>query len=236
LGELHVRRGRYDDGLALMECSIAVFDELAYAFGVSGVLPFVAEVKAHLGQFAEARSYAEQGAERAGQANHRWGVGFPLFVNGLAALAEGACSEALSPFQQAAAAFGEVRHQENRGWVLGPCGLAALAVGDTVAARQRIKEALQIGAELQTLMPVLYALPAAARLFLCEGAEERAVEVYACASRYEFVSNSRWFHDLVVEAISSASAQLPAEVVAEAQAKGQAKDWDVMAVDLLAEL
>jgi predicted ATPase/DNA-binding SARP family transcriptional activator len=236
LGELHVRRGRYDDGLALMESSIAVFDELTYAFGVSGVLPFVAEVKAHLGQFAEARSYAEQGAERAGQANHRWGVGFSLFVNGLAALAEGACSEALSLFQQAAAAFGEVRHQENRGWVLGPCGLAALAVGDTVAARQHIKEALQIGAELQTLMPVLYALPAAARLLICEGAEERAVEVYACASRYEFVSNSRWFHDLVGEAISSASAQLPAEVVAEAQAKGQAKNWDVMAVDLLAEL
>jgi predicted ATPase/DNA-binding SARP family transcriptional activator len=236
LGELHVRRGRYDDGLALMESSIAVFDELTYAFGVSGVLPFVAEVKAHLGQFAEARSYAEQGAERASQANHRWGVGFSLFANGLAALAEGACSEALSLFQQAAAAFGDVRHRENRGWVLGPCGLAALAAGDTVAARKHIKEALEIGAELQTLMPVLYALPAAARLLICEGAEERAVEVYACASCYEFVSNSRWFHDLAGEAISSASAKLPAKVVAQAKTAGRAKDWSAMTEDLLAEL
>jgi predicted ATPase len=236
LGELHVRRGRYDDGLVLMESSIGVFDELTYAFGVSGVLPFIAEAKAHLGQYREARSYAEEAVVRAGEADHLWSVAFSQFVNGLAVLAEGTCSDALSLFHQAAAAFDEVRHQENRGWVLGPLALAALAAGDTGTARERIKEALEIGGELQTFMPVIYALPSAALLLAGLGAVERAVEVYACASRYEFVSNSHWFHDLAGEAIASAAAQLPAEVVAQAKRTGRAKDWSTMAQHLPAEL
>ncbi len=236
LGELHVRRGRYDDGLALLESSIAVFQELTYLFGASGVLPFVAEANAHLGRYGEARSNAERATLSAKRANFRWSVAFSQFVTGLAVLAEGAHNEARSLFQEATAGFEEVRHRENRGWVLGPCGLAELAAGDTVAARQSIKEALEIGAELQTLMPVLYALPAAARLLICEGAEEQAVEVYACARRYEFVSNSCWFHDLVGEAVASVAARLPANVVAEAEAGGQAMDWHAMAGHLLAEL
>jgi tetratricopeptide (TPR) repeat protein len=236
LGDALVRCGRYDDGLVLFESSIDIFEELAYASGASAVLPFLAEAKLHLGRCGEARTDALRGIARARQANFRWGVGFSHFANGLAALAEGAGHEALSLFQASVAAFEELRHRENRGWVAGPLGMAALATGETALAARSILEALEIGVELRAFMPVIYGLPAAALLLAGQGAAERAVEVYACASRYEFVANSRWFEDLVEKPVAAAAAPLQAELVQAARERGRALEWDVMAAQLLAEL
>ncbi|HSR32353.1 MAG TPA: BTAD domain-containing putative transcriptional regulator [Anaerolineae bacterium] len=236
LGEVLARCGRYDDGLALMENSIDIFDELVYAFGVSGAIPFLAEAKLHLGRYEEARADAMQGKVRADQGKHRWSVGFSLFVNGLAALAEGVHREALSLFQESAAIFAEIRHRENRGWVLGPLGLAARERGEKALAWHCVVEALEIGCELGAFMPVIYGLPAVALLLADQGAAVRAVEVYACASRYEFVANSCWFEDVVAEPLAAAVALLPAEQAEAARARGQALEWDGLAAELLAEM
>jgi predicted ATPase/DNA-binding SARP family transcriptional activator len=236
LGEVLVRSGRYEDGLVSMESSIDIFDELVYAFGVSGVLPFVAEAKVHLGRYGEARADASQGKVRADEAKHRWGVGFSQFVDGLTALAEGAYREALALFQESVAAFEEVRHRENRGWVLGPLGLAARRAGETALARQCVAEALAIGTRLGAFMPLIYGLPAAALLLADQGAPDRAVAVYACVSRYEFVANSRWFQDVAGRQLAEVAAGLPPEVVAAARARGRDQDLAATARELLDDL
>jgi len=236
LGEVYIRRGRYEAGLALMESSIEIFEDLAYAFGATGPLPFVAEAEAHLGRYGEARTDGMHAVACARQVNRRWSIGFSLFGAGLATLGEGNWREALALFQESAAVFDEVRHRENRGWVAGPLGMAALAAGETALARRSILEALQIGMELRAFMPVIYGLPAAALLLVGEGVVERAVETYACASRYEFVANSRWFDDLAGRPVAAAAALLPAELVDAARERGRAQDWDRMAAQLLAEL
>jgi len=75
--------------------------------------------------------------------------------------------------------------------------------------------------------------PAAALLLAEQGAAERAVEVYACATRYGFVANSRWFEDLVGQPLRTMAASLPAEAVESAQEQGRLKDWGVIAGELL---
>jgi hypothetical protein len=139
-------------------------------------------------------------------------------------------------FQESIAVFEEVRQKENRGWALGPLGLAARGAGEMGLARECVTEALQTGVELGALMPVMYGLPIAALLLADQGAVERAVEVYACASRYGFVANSRWFEDVVGQHLGTMAASLPAEAVDAAQEQGWLKDWDVMAAELLGEL
>ena len=84
-------------------------------------------------------------------------------------------------------------------------------------------------------MPVMYGLPVAALLLADQGAVDRAVEVYACASRYDFVSKSRWFEDVVGHQIRTMAASLPAEAVELAVNRGRAQDWDVMAAEVLTE-
>jgi tetratricopeptide (TPR) repeat protein len=240
-----VRRGRFDEGLALMESSVDLYEDLGHRYGRLGLLAFLGESKVHLGRYAEARADAQQGAALSRQAKHRWGVGFAQFVDGLGALvgdpplqgaAEGPGREALALFQEAMAVFEEVRHRENRGWVLGPLGLAARETGETALAREWVIEALKTGVELGAFMPVMYGLPAAALLLAAQGAVERAVEAYACASRYGFVANSCWFKEVAGKPIAAAASVLPAELIEAARAKGQGQAWKAMAAALLTDL
>jgi len=68
------------------------------------------------------------------------------------------------------------------------------------------------------------------------GEVERAVELYALASRYRRVANSRWFEDIAGNHIAAAAATLPPKVVAAAQARGRARDLDATVTELLVEL
>jgi hypothetical protein len=103
-------------------------------------------------------------------------------------------------------------------------------------ARQLICQTLRALEEIRTLEPYLYALPAAALLLNDEGQIERAVELYALASRYPFVAHSRWFEDVVGNTLAEVAAGLPAERVAVLQERGRARDVATTAAQLLAEL
>jgi hypothetical protein len=82
---------------------------------------------------------------------------------------------------------------------------------------------------LQTVLPFV------ARLLARQGQGERAVEVYALASRYGYVANSHRYHDLVGQYIEGLVASLPPDVVASAQAHGRARDVWATAEELLAD-
>ena len=59
--------------------------------------------------------------------------------------------------------------------------------------------------------PLLWALPATALILASEGEVERAVELYALASRYPLVAKSRWFADVAGNTLEEVAATLPAE-------------------------
>jgi hypothetical protein len=68
------------------------------------------------------------------------------------------------------------------------------------------------------------------------GREERAVELFALASRSPFVANSRWFDDVIGQPIAAATVRLQPEAVARAQERGQALDRETTMAGLAAEL
>ena len=84
--------------------------------------------------------------------------------------------------------------------------------------------------------PALFGLLGLSLLLADEGDVERAIELYAPASRYPFVSSSRWFEDVAGREIASAAATLPAEQRAAARQRGQARDLAATAEELLTEL
>jgi hypothetical protein len=65
---------------------------------------------------------------------------------------------------------------------------------------------------------------------------ERAVELYALASRYPHVANSRWFEDIAGKEIATVAATLPLDVVAAAQERGRTRDLETTVQELLIEL
>ena len=68
------------------------------------------------------------------------------------------------------------------------------------------------------------------------GERERAVEVYALASRHPFVANSRWFYDVFGRHIEALAATLPPEVAEAARERGRARDLEATVKELLVEL
>jgi hypothetical protein len=75
-----------------------------------------------------------------------------------------------------------------------------------------------------------------ALLLAADGEKERAVELYALASRFPLVSQSRWFADMVGKQIAAAADTLTAERVAILQESGRTRNLEAMAAELLAEL
>jgi len=112
----------------------------------------------------------------------------------------------------------------------------ALLLGDLGQAQQHLAEALRRVIEHRSFLALLLTLPVVARLLAEQGQAERAVEVYALASRYPYVANSRWYEDLVGQRIAAVAATLPPEVVAAAQERGRARDPWATAEEMAAEL
>ena len=75
-----------------------------------------------------------------------------------------------------------------------------------------------------------------ALLLADQGEAERAVELYALASRYPYVGHSRYWEHLAGRRIAAVAATLPPEVVAAAEARGRARDLAATVTQLLAEL
>jgi hypothetical protein len=125
----------------------------------------------------------------------------------------------------------EVGKQEDFGEVLATLSVVSQRLDRIEQARQQVCEALRLSAA----MHAPFAPAAAALLLADEGQLERAVEVYALASRHPVVANSRWCEDVVGKKITAVAATLPPEVVAAAQERGQARDLRATAEELLEE-
>jgi len=102
--------------------------------------------------------------------------------------------------------------------------------------QQFLEPSLGYCLETRNLKAVLWAIPAAAFLFLVAGERGKAVELYALASSQPFVANSKWFADVVGNKIEAIAATLPDEQVAGTRASGRKKDLWQTVESLLEEL
>jgi hypothetical protein len=86
------------------------------------------------------------------------------------------------------------------------------------------------------LAPAIFSIALVALLLAHQGEAERAVELYALASRHPYVGNSRYWEDTIGRHIAAVAATLPPEVVAAAQERGRARDLEATVAELLTEL
>jgi tetratricopeptide (TPR) repeat protein len=197
----------------------------------------LSSIDLHLGRYKEARAHAQTGLAVAREHGPPDCVCKNLLLLGCLELAQGTPAEAHEFLREGADAFRSIGgHWDDRSWAQVSLSLAAHGLGDTPGARQHLRHALELAQETGVVPPLLWALPAMALLLAAKGEIERAVELYALASRYPMVAKSRWFADVVGYQIAAAVAILPAERVAIAERRGQARDLEAAVAELLAEL
>ena len=105
--------------------------------------------------------------------------------------------------------------------VLSLRAIAEGGLGKTVQGRQHLYEALNASVD-EAFMVRVFPISGVAFLLADAGEHERAVELYALASRYPYVANSRWFEDVFGRHIDAVAATLPPEVAEAALERGRA--------------
>jgi hypothetical protein len=154
---------------------------------------------------------------------------------GCIALAENAYGDAEHWLHDSAIVFRKIGKRDGLSYTLAALACVACRSSQPDPARQHIGEALETAVETQFFGALMFSLPATALLISGQGETARAVELYALASRYSFVANSRWFEDVVGRHIAAAATALPPKVIAEAQERGRAQDITVAMKELSAE-
>jgi tetratricopeptide (TPR) repeat protein len=237
LGMILTWIGKYTEAQSALEQSVSQFADLdSLRPHLIQASERLAWVKMHLGDYGKARERAETCLSLAQQMGHRYWIARARLALGLLSLVDMAYGEARQRIRDSVATLREVGRRHQLRQALASLAYAARATGDNDRARRCLHECLQPGDGRGSILPLLYALPAKALLLADQGAGERAVELYALASRYQVVSNSRWFEDVAGRQIAQAAASLPPEAVAAARKRGRERDLWATVGELLAEL
>jgi tetratricopeptide (TPR) repeat protein len=226
--------GQFARARSQIEEAIAIYHDLGGHGPLVGV--HLAAADLHLGQYEEVRALALGALERCEDTGFSRGVGLAYWTLGREALAREAFDEAQTLLQRSVAVLEEIEQQDEGSSALATLGIAAWRRGRFSQAVGYEFESLQRATEIRAFMPLTIALPALAMLLANQGKPERAVDLYALASRPPYVANSRWFDDVVGKRMATVAASLSPAAAEAARERGRSRDlWDTVA-ELLAEL
>ncbi|MCP4540926.1 MAG: protein kinase [Chloroflexi bacterium] len=236
LGEALWLRGEFSEARSTLEESLTLYTNLEWRMGMLIANEFLSSVKRHQGMYEQARDHGQLTLTLAREIDEQTGVGYALFMLGNVKLAEQAYADAQQLLQESATIFQNVGQRDELGWALAVLGYTVHRLGQSSRAQQYLYQALRTATEIGAFVPLMFVLPMTALFLADQNEKERAVELYALASCYSFVSNSRWFDDVAGKHIAAVAATLPPDVVAAAQERGRARDMDATVAELLVEL
>jgi predicted ATPase len=236
LGRVLEQVAKFSEARSVLQQSLELYTDLGRSNFVTAAHSSLGSLELHMGHYEDACDRAHTGLALAQEHGPRFCVALNHLQLGCLELAQGVPSAAHQLLMESAAVYREVGPRDDLGMALGCLTIAALELGDTPGARQHLCHALEIAQETGAVPPLIWGLPAMALLLVSDGANERAVELYALASRFPLVAESRWFADVAGDTLAEVAATLPVDQVAVLQERGRARDMEATAAELLAEL
>jgi hypothetical protein len=123
------------------------------------------------------------------------------------------------------------------GWVLGTHAAVVRRQGQPEVAKKYIYDALHTVSGVLGLITLIFGLTAYIDLLVDEGQEDRALEIVALLEKYPMFGTSRGFPELYdAPRLAAIRAAKSPEIAAELEARGQARDLQETAAEIVAEL
>jgi DNA-binding SARP family transcriptional activator/predicted ATPase len=236
LGLTLVWLGKLAEADSLLEESVASYQAIGGLAEVARLYAVLAQIKALQGSYERARALARTCLSMAQESGSWREIGISCWVLGGVATAEQAYAQAQSWLQEGVAVLKRVGMPDVLNAALATSGYAAWGAGQPLQAKEYLAQALCNARQTQSLGALLFVLPGVALLMVSRGEIERAVELYALASRHPLVTNARWFADIAGRFIADAAAELPSNVVSAARARALALSLDGAMAGVMAEL
>lgn len=237
-GDSHLLHGRYAEADLAYEAALAIYRELGADIVFARVTSWQSFTSIWAGAYERARAQAQRALEigRMRNATRHGFCGHAHMALGRAALAEGAWADAEQSLGESLVIYGKGHPDDWQAQALSCLSLVARAMGQGAEARQHLAQALQITLRTRGMVATAVALSACALLLCDAGEAERAVEVYAVATRHPFAAGSPWFEDVAGRTLAGAAEGLPKEVVAAAKERGCTRDVNAALRELLTEI
>jgi tetratricopeptide (TPR) repeat protein len=239
-GKLHlasalVTQGRFHEAYPMLEEAVGISGDLGerLVFGIANEI--LAWCEMNMGLYEAARGHEAAAISILEEVDDQAAIALGNLGLGTLALAEGGHTKARQLLQRSAALFRETETRHEEGLAHAYLALALLGEDQVAQAHRHLYEALQAGTEIGAWPPIVQALPGVALLLAREGERERAVELYALASRYPYVGKSRLCEHVAGRQIAAIAAALPSDVVAAAEERGRERDLDATVAELLEE-
>jgi tetratricopeptide (TPR) repeat protein len=226
LGVLMAWAGQYEQSKESLTRAEALFEEL----GLRPPAIILGNVLAMLGEYDEVVDYCYRYMATAGETTYTANEARANNWLTYAALAHEEYAQAHILSRQSIAAYEACGLMAYAGAGYGFLALAARGLGEHSHSLQYQEKGLCIQMEVGQLGPLGIRLcaPVTAVLLADNDHPKEAIAAYAFATNHPMVANSVWFDEVVGEEVRAAAAQLPSEVVQEAQRQGRESDpWQM---------
>jgi tetratricopeptide (TPR) repeat protein len=249
LGECLQNLGEFDKAERLLEKAITVHKELENTIYFFVTLFDLCTTKLDLGKYVEAYKLAQsaldissrssqtgRGLAVVGWDTNKRRLGFSLTCLGMTSLALGKVAEAENFLQRSLESLQGLPLTSFSAYHHILLGIVHLRFYRPEQAKEHIRDSFHIGVKINSILVHIPTLGAAA-LYLAYGRSlERAVEIYALASRYPWIAKSKWCQDVIEAPLTSLTASLSTEAIAAAQERGRERDLEAAVQELLNEL
>jgi tetratricopeptide (TPR) repeat protein len=236
VGETCVDLAKFSEALFLYGEAAQVLEELGDHRGLALARLRLGETEGLMGHYEKATSHLRAALTLAQETNERHIRGLSIMNLGWVYLGQTRCVDAQEQLLLALSIYHGMEHQ----WFVETCSAflahASLGLGRRGDAEEYLRVALGSAARAGQPGPIWKALCAVALLRLADGEVEEAVELQTLLSRYPVLSKAQFYEDIVWQHVRTAAADLPPDVVTAARERGQTRDLETTALELLEEL
>jgi tetratricopeptide (TPR) repeat protein len=222
LSYIHLSQGAYQKAYQLSSEGLALSrDVLGDPLATEHCLLSLSAAASHLGQYEEAKRWAEESLDISQALNHRSGIGDSLKLLGRIHHKLGDTKRAEALVRQSVAQFREIGDRTLVADALVDLGVMTRASGSESKAKQYLLEALHLAIETQTNHTVLEALLEIAEIEMGEGNTELALEVVTHCLR--FPSGRREITDRAQALHAELIVRLTPQQIKAAEARAQTR-------------
>jgi len=227
LGDVARAQGEYVEAQQRYQESLTVRTDLGDRWGMGIALGRLGSLARTIGAYQDAQQRYRESLAIFTALSHRLGIAMALGNLGRVAFAQGQVAEAHQLHQESLALSRATGNKRAIAISLNELGLVRHALRDYRASRQAFDEALTTALEIGMVPLALEVLVGLAALVAQAGAAERALELLALALAHP--AGTQRTRDRAGRLLAELASGRPQEVVAAAQARGQAGTLDDLA-------
>ena len=234
LGLLHLFRGQFNAAQSKFQDRLAILHQLGTIQKSGLTYAWLGIAHFNQGYYQDAYTCATRSLSIVEGAGSLWEIGHATMLLGYTELARGELDEARSHLTASMTLFQQLDQRDELSQAWAWMAYVELAHGRFEAAQTALSTCLRMALAVRTILPLMEALPAIAKLLVIQEEPILAVEIHTMAMQIPGLKQSCAFEDLVGEPGIVAIDQLSPEVAVAAQERGCQRDLWTTAAELLA--